>query len=423
MMILAIETSCDETSAAVVDYSHGGFTVRSNVVASQINIHKKFGGVVPEVAARKQLELIIPVIDEALTQSFIQPHNQHRSQRSRIRYQVSGIRKSATVIRNTKYVLRHIDVLAVTVGPGLQIALSVGVETARTLAAVWKKPIVAVNHLEGHLYSALLPAPSKIQDTRYKIQTNTNISRSGGILHTLDNEIQSAGQTNSSFQLPASSFLSFPAIGLIVSGGHTELILIKDYLKYKLLGRTRDDAAGEAYDKVAKLLGLSYPGGPVIDRLARQGNPAAFNFPRGMLQSGDYDFSFSGLKTAVLYTVQKMKTEKLKNRKTIADLCASFQAAVVDVLVTKTIRAAKQYHAKTILLGGGVAANSHLRHQLTESISIQLPNTKYLIPHTSFTTDNAAMIAVAAAFHAQKKDFTPWQNLRADPSLELWHTR
>ena len=387
MIILAIETSCDETAAAVVDYSRGNFAVLSNVVSSQINIHKKFGGVVPEVAARKQLELIIPVIENALTQSFIQPHSQHRSQRSRIRYQESGIRKSAIVIRNTKYVIRYIDALAVTVGPGLQIALSVGVETARTLAAIWNKPIVAVNHLEGHLYSALLPEPSKSQIPNPKSQ------------------------------------IRFPALALIVSGGHTELILIKNYLKYQLLGHTRDDAAGEAYDKVAKLLGLTYPGGPVIDRLARQGNPAAFDFPRGMMQSGDYDFSFSGLKTAVLYTVQKIKIEKLKNRKIIANLCASFQSAVVDVLVAKTIRAAKQYHAKTILLGGGVAANSQLRQQLAEKCTGERPFAPtILIPHLSFTTDNAAMIAAAAALRALKKDFTPWQNLRADPSLALWHT-
>ncbi len=401
MMILAIETSCDETSAAVVDYSRGGFTVRSNVVSSQINIHKKFGGVVPEVAARKQLELIIPVIEEALTLAGKQNHKK-----------------------------QNINVLAVTVGPGLQIALSVGVETARTLAAVWKKPVVAVNHLEGHLYSALLPAPSKIQDTRYKIQIDPK------------------------FQILNSRFLKFPAIGLIVSGGHTELILLKDYLNYKLLGRTRDDAAGEAYDKVAKLLGLPYPGGPEIDRLARQGNPTAFDFPRGMMQSGDYDFSFSGLKTAVLYKLQDfMKSQKHKNTKAqhqrvrangrsplrmtndcrtnnyklTTDICASFQAAVVDVLVAKTIRAAKQYRAKTILLGGGVAANSQLRQQLAERCTGVLQyaptNCKLLIPQTLFTTDNAAMIAAAAALRALKKDFTPWQNLRANPSLELWRTR
>ncbi|MFA4873376.1 MAG: tRNA (adenosine(37)-N6)-threonylcarbamoyltransferase complex transferase subunit TsaD [Patescibacteria group bacterium] len=405
MKILSIETSCDETAAAVVDYTRGGFTVLSNVVSSQINIHKKFGGVVPEVAARKQLELIIPVIEKALAQSFIQSHSQDRSQGSRSKYQVSGIKESAAMMRNTKYVIRHIDALAVTVGPGLQIALSVGVETARTLAAVWHKPIVAVNHLEGHLYSALLPTTSTLRHPEPVEGSPTNVGpHTRGIPRSARND---------------NARIEFPAIGLIVSGGHTELILIKDYLKYKLLGRTRDDAAGEAYDKVAKLLGLSYPGGPAIDRLARHGNPAAFDFPRGMMQSGDYDFSFSGLKTAVLYTVQKMKTEKLKNRKTIANLCASFQAAVVDVLVAKTIRAATQYHAKTILLGGGVAANSQLRKQLAETVSIQIPDANYLIPHTSFTTDNAAMIAVAAVFHAQKKDFTPWQNLRANPSLAL----
>ncbi|MEW6610201.1 MAG: tRNA (adenosine(37)-N6)-threonylcarbamoyltransferase complex transferase subunit TsaD [Patescibacteria group bacterium] len=406
MIILAIETSCDETAAAVVEYSHGSFAVHSNVVSSQIEIHKKFGGVVPEVAARKQVELIIPVIEEALAKAY---------EELGIKNQELGTTRG-TIIHNSRFIIPHLDALAVTVGPGLQIALSVGVETARTLAAVWKKPIVAVNHLEGHLYSALLPATqNQTQNSKLKTQNY-------GI-----NDIY------------------FPAIGLMVSGGHTELILIKDFLKYTLLGRTRDDAAGEAFDKVAKLLGLPYPGGPAIDRLARLGDPQAFDFPRGMIKSGDYDFSFSGLKTAVLYTLQchpelvsesRNKKQKKHSRthdpqlptsnfhiptSTLKDLCASFQAAVVDVLVEKTIRAAKQHNAKTVLLGGGVAANSQLRRQLAAAISIQLPHARYLIPATSYTTDNAAMIAAAAVFHVQKRDFTPWQQLRADLSLYSWH--
>ena len=394
MKILAIETSCDETSAAVVEYHRGRFRVFSNVVSSQIDIHKKFGGVVPEVAARKQAELIIPVIEEALRQG---------KKELEIKNKERGAKKGA-VIHNSKFIIPHLDALAVTVGPGLMIALSVGVETARTLAAVWKKPIIAVNHLEGHLYSALL---SKQNNFQFPI---------------------SNFQTNSKSQIRNTKYLiHFPAIALIASGGHTELILVNDYLSYRLLGRTRDDAAGEAYDKVAKLLGLGYPGGPVIDRLAQRGDPAAFNFPRGMIGSNDYDFSFAGLKTAVLYKLQEInKTKKQKNKdlttnncKLTTNICASFQAAVTDVLVAKTIHAAQRYNAKTILLGGGVAANSQLRRQLQASVASLIPNSKFLIPDLTYTTDNAAMIAAAAAFRAERKDFTPWQKLKADPNLTL----
>jgi len=395
MTILAIETSCDETSAAVVRYQRGRFEVLSNVVSSQIKIHKEYGGVVPEVAARKQVELIIPVIDQALHLAAQQLKTD-----------------------NLK-LMTDLDALAVTVGPGLMIALSVGVETARTLAAVWKKPIVDVNHLEGHLYSTLLPELSKLQAPSSKLQINPK------------SQIR-----NTRYQI------RFPAVALIVSGGHTELVLVKDYLKYKLLGRTRDDAAGEAYDKVAKLMGLGYPGGPIIDRLAQKGDPRAFNFPRGMIGSGDYDFSFAGLKTAVLYTLQRQdviasgakqsprdRHGRLRSLAMTSDLCASFQAAVTDVLVAKTIRAAQEYKAKTILLGGGVAANSQLRTQLVEKCTGERPlNPRtgainraptILLPHLSYTTDNAAMIAAAAAFHAERKHFTPWQKLKADPHLTL----
>ena len=273
MKILGIESSCDETAAALVDYTGGRFSVLSNVVASQIEIHKKTKGVVPEVAARCHVEAIIPVIKEAM-QNETKP-----------------------------------DAIAITKGPGLVTSLRIGVDTARTLSFFWGVPMIGVNHLEGHIYASVLQ--------------NTAIE--------------------------------FPALCLVVSGGHTELVLMKKHLDYKIIGETRDDAAGEAFDKVAKILDLGYPGGPEISKLAKEGNPKAIDFPRPMIDSKDFDFSFSGLKTAVLYYVKNLKP-KTYNLK--PDICASFEQAVVDVLVAKTICAAKKYKVKTVILGGGVSANN-----------------------------------------------------------------
>ncbi|MBI4133315.1 tRNA (adenosine(37)-N6)-threonylcarbamoyltransferase complex transferase subunit TsaD, partial [Candidatus Uhrbacteria bacterium] len=210
--------------------------------------------------------------------------------------------------------------------------------------------------------------------------------------------------------------IRFPVLVLIVSGGHTELVLMRRHLDYTIIGATRDDAAGEAFDKVAKLLGLGYPGGPAVSRLATHGNSRAINFPRPMIDSSDFDFSFAGLKTAVLYHLRQLPATSYQLQ---ANVCASFEQAVVDVLVAKTIRAAKQYKVRTVLLGGGVAANQALRQQLGTALKNQLPSTFYLLPSTTYTTDNAAMIAAAGAFHARANDFTPWQQIEADPNLSL----
>ncbi|MEK7649236.1 MAG: tRNA (adenosine(37)-N6)-threonylcarbamoyltransferase complex transferase subunit TsaD [Patescibacteria group bacterium] len=271
------------------------------------------------------------------------------------------------------------DVIAVTAGPGLITSLLVGVHTAKALSYLWGVPLVGVNHIEGHLYANFLK-PELWQKRAQKI---------------------------------------FPAVVLIVSGGHTELISMKGHGKYALLGATRDDAAGECYDKAASLLGLQYPGGPAIDQLSSEGDPSRFSLPRPMIENGNYEFSFSGLKTAVLYLTEKLKKEKKFNRQARADVAASFQQAVIDVLVAKTIAAARKTSAKTILLGGGVVANAHLRSRMQDAVHSSLPKTTFSYPDLKYCTDNAAMIAMAGYFHARKKEYTAWSTLDAMPQWEL----
>ena len=320
--ILGIETSCDETAAAVVA---DGRTIKSSVVASQTKLHEKYGGVVPELASRAHIEKIYPVIKEALEQADITKDD--------------------------------IDAIAIANQPGLTIALVVGVTAAKTLSFTWNKPLIAINHLHAHLQSAML---SKEQ-------------------------------------------LDLPAVALIVSGGHTCLYDYHSPLEPKLLGTTIDDAAGEAFDKVASILKLPYPGGPSIEKAAEKGNPDAIKFPRSMLGRDSLDFSFSGIKTAVLYYCrgQDMKGENKVDSMTtqqIADIAASIQAAVVDVLVKKTKRAAKIIKAKTILLGGGVAANNKLRTSLQQMCDSDVPPKKLLVAPKRYCTDNAVMVASLAYY-------------------------
>ncbi len=338
MRILGIETSCDETAASVVDAGNSGFNVRAHVISSQIPQHAKYGGVVPEVAAREHVKNIIPTLSYALKKAEAKP--------------------------------AQIGLIAVTKGPGLMTSLAVGVQTAAALSYAWDTPLIGVNHMEGHILSNWVRNPR----------------------------------------------IRFPVLNLVVSGGHTELVLMTGHGKYKLLGKTRDDAAGEAFDKVAKILHLPYPGGPSIQRAAEQGNPASVAFPRPMLRESNYEFSFAGLKTSVLYLVQKRKKLSGKDR---ADIAASFQQAVVDVLVGKTLRAARQYRVKSVLLAGGVAANRPLRKTLKHSLNKELPKVIFSTPPFEFCTDNATMIAVAGYFNAKRKKFSRWQTLDADPNWEL----
>ena len=327
-VVLAIETSCDETAASIV---MGGNDVLSSIVSSQIDIHARFGGVVPEVASRAHLESIVPVIDAAIAEAGILPS--------------------------------RIDAVAATAGPGLIGALLVGVSAAKSLALVWDKPFIGVNHLEAHLYAGLLDDPT----------------------------------------------LEFPLVVLLVSGGHTMIIHMKGHGDYTVLGRTIDDAAGEAYDKVARYLDLGYPGGPAIDRIASEGNPHAVEFPRAMMHDG-LDVSFSGLKTSVINHVRK--NPEMPN----ADVAASFQAAVVDVLCAKTIKAAQQVGAQGIVLGGGVSANTFLRSEMTRRGGEA--GFKVALPSRAMCTDNAAMIA-AAAWHRLKSDGPRELDCGAYPNLKL----
>lgn len=337
MKILGIETSCDETGAAIIE---NGTKLFANVVVSSLTLHAKTGGIIPEIAARAQQRFILPVIEQSLKES-------HASS-------------------------SDIDAIAVTVGPGLIGPLLVGVETARTLAYIWNKPIVPVNHLIGHIYANFIRELSTLTPPAYR---------------------------HLSTQEP-----KFPAIALIVSGGHTDLVLLKEHGNIQWLGGTRDDAAGEAFDKIGRLLNLPYPGGPAIEKASERGDATRFAFPRPMIDSDDFDFSFSGLKTAVLREVRAIRQ---LNDETIADLAASVQQAVIDVLVTKTIRATEKFNARSIVLSGGVAANQALRDQFELNAAIFAPQ-KFLC------TDNAAMIA-AAAFYNYKE--IPWQKIRADPEL------
>jgi N6-L-threonylcarbamoyladenine synthase len=328
--VLGIETSCDETAASVVD---DGTSIASSVVASQIDLHARYGGVVPELAGRAHVELLTPVLSDALD--------------------AAGSDPSGT----------GIDAVAVTYGPGLIGSLLVGVAEAKALALAWDVPLVGVNHLEAHLFASLLEQPD----------------------------------------------LGWPLVVLLVSGGHTLLIEVTAPGRYRLLGGTIDDAAGEAFDKVARFLGLGYPGGPVIDTVAESGDPEAFAFPRAFLGEG-YDFSFSGLKTSVVSTVRKHPEAATE------DVAASFRAAVVDVLVAKARRAAADVGAKALCLAGGVAANSLLRRRVESACAED--GIGAFLPSRALCTDNAAMVAAAGWWRLNHADSSPL-TLGADPNLRL----
>lgn len=355
-VVLGIETSCDETAASLVRATTQGlpagsvngeadttrptlhrasetvrFDVLSSVVSSQVDRHARYGGVVPEIASRAHVELLTPAVAQAVVEA--------------------GVDES------------EIDVVAATVGPGLVGALLVGVSTAKALALVWGVPFVGVNHMEAHLYAALLEEPD----------------------------------------------IELPMVVLLVSGGHTLLVLMEDHGRYRLLGQTVDDAGGEAFDKVARFLGLGYPGGPIVDRMAMDGDPDAIRFPRGMLEAG-FDFSFSGLKTAVINHARRHPEARVN------DICASFQAAVVDVLVTKARRAAQEFGVGAMALGGGVAANSALREQFLGACAED--GIHGFLPSLSMCTDNAAMVA-AAGWWRLRADGPTTLEMGADPNMAI----
>lgn len=331
--ILAIESSCDETAAAVVK---NGRTVLSNVISSQIALHTLYGGVVPEIASRKHIEKINQVIEEALTEAGME--------------------------------LSQMDAIGVTYGPGLVGALLVGVAEAKAISYASGKPLVGVHHIEGHVSANYIEHPD----------------------------------------------LEPPFLCLIVSGGHTHLVIVKEYGEYEIIGRTHDDAAGEAFDKVARAIGLGYPGGPKIDKLAKEGNPAAIPFPRAHVEGCPYDFSFSGLKSAVLNYLHH--AEQVGEEINRADVAASFQAAVVDVLVDRTLQAAKEYGIDKVALAGGVASNSAIRAGM--EAACKKAGKQLYFPSPVFCTDNAAMIG-AAAYYEYKKGVRHGLDLNAVPNLKI----
>ncbi len=358
MLILGIETSCDETAASLIEAKNGQITVLSDIVSSQVKLHAKWGGVVPNLAAREHTKNIIPVIREALEKSGKNP--------------------------------KEIDLLATTNGPGLMPALIVGAQAAKALALVWQKPLMGIHHIEGHIYANFI---------------NQNFG---------------------------SDKIKFPAISLVISGGHTQLILMKEHLKYEIIGETQDDAVGEAFDKVARILGLGYPGGPIIAEEAEKYSDQKtktdvfdFSFPRPMINSKDLNFSFSGLKTAVLYLTKK-NSSLLEEKMFIQKVAFEFQNAVSDVLISKTISAVKKYQPKTVLISGGVSANQEIRQNLEKSLRDNFPQINYLAPEKKYTGDNATMIAVAAFFRFQKMSSSEknglsetWKNLEIKADLKL----
>lgn len=334
-LILAIESSCDETSVAVIE---NGERILSNIVASQIKSHKRFGGVVPEVASRHHVEQITLCIEEALEEANVTS--------------------------------KELSAVAVTYGPGLVGALLIGLSAAKAFAWANELPLLPINHMAGHIYAARLVKP-----------------------------------------------LEFPLMALLVSGGHTELVYMVEDGSFEIIGETRDDAAGEAYDKVGRVLGLSYPSGKEIDELAHQGEDT-YDFPRAMIKEDNFDFSFSGLKSAFINLTHKAEQRGEQLNK--INLAASFQASVVDVLVTKTIKACKTYPVKQLIVAGGVAANRGLREKMTAMIEAELPEVSLIVPPLRLCGDNAAMIGAAAHVELQKKHFAD-MSLNANPSLAFQH--
>ena len=401
ILILAVETSCDETAVSVLQFQDNHLTILANEVSSQVKLHAKWGGVVPNLAAREHVKNIVPVFELAL--------------------------------KNAAVSMQDIDFIAVTEGPGLIPALMVGNNFAKTLAYLWGKPLIGIHHIEGHIYANFISDKiSAISNDQFPISKQIPNPKAKKLMKLKPSEA------------------IFPVLCLVVSGGHTQLVLMKDHLKYEIVGQTLDDAVGEAFDKVARILGIGYPGGPAVARRAMefpmtndqfpnksqksnskskeyeiQDTKYKIQFPRPMLNKQGFNFSFSGLKTAVLYETKK-HPESLGDKKYIAAVCHEFQQATIDVLIAKTLKAAEKYQPKTIMLAGGVSANKELREQMGTAISKSIPNTKYCIPDTSLTGDNAAMIAAAAAFRWQKmnesqkkKALNGWKNLQPDANLKL----
>lgn len=393
MKILAIETSCDETAISVIEAQGNTgditFKVLGDTLLSQIDMHREFGGVFPTVAKREHAKNIIPLLEKTLKEAGL--HKKHKKIESQEYQEYIGrsyvemeniLKREPELLSRFKNFIESIekpelDAIAVTYGPGLEPALWIGINVAQVLSLAWKIPIVPINHMEGHIVASLLE--------------NETIKQ-----------------------------MSFPSLALLISGGHTELVLIKDWLSYKVIGRTRDDAVGEAFDKVARMLGLPYPGGPEISKLAEQARAhneqLGEKLPRPMLDSDTYDFSFSGLKTAVLYMVKNISNIDGKTKRKIA---REFEDAAAEVLISKTMRAIEEYNIKTLIIGGGVSANKEIRRIFKEEIH-KREDVELLLPNKNLSTDNAIMIAAVGYLHLLlEKDTISTTEIVADGNLSL----
>ena len=402
MKILSIETSCDETAISIIEATgtqeSPAFAVLASMVHTQAPLHAEWMGVVPNLAKREHAINLVPILKQALAEANFLIQKENIVENKKLNQKIKKLleKEPGLYEKFIEFVptieIPGMDVIAVTYGPGLEPALWTGISFANALALMWDKEIIPVNHMEGHILSVLLPQAAK------GIKTNVK--------------------------------LNMPAIALLISGGHTELVLIKDWLKYKVIGHTRDDAVGEAFDKVARMLGLPYPGGPEISNLAEkhqaQISKSETNskykiqkLPRPMIHSGDLDFSFSGLKTAVLYLIRKIGMLSDETKKEIAH---EFEEAVVDTLVSKTKKALEQHEVKTLIIGGGVIANKKIREAFQDLIKEKFSDVKLLIPHSTLSTDNATMIAIAGYFrwldHKTKKT-KPKKTIKATGNLVL----
>jgi N6-L-threonylcarbamoyladenine synthase len=473
--ILAIESSCDETSASIIEaelktknekYKTIDINILSNIISSQVKLHAKFGGVYPELASREHIRNILPVIQEAIAEIPISK-SQSPNKLEIINSKISNNKNFKIELLNENYKLKienYIDAIAVTTGPGLIGSLLVGINTAKTLAYTFNKPIYAINHLEGHIYSCFTRENLELKTQIFNQAQNSNVLK---LNHLNFNK-------NLKLKIKNLPMPQFPLVALVVSGGHTSLVLMKDHFDYEIIGETLDDAAGEVFDKVARMLDLGYPGGPAIAKMAEKvmynrvilndnegsnqnrdssqaqndtnksqiqnpkkpASPSAsqgglssqsaswrtnklFSFPRPMINSNNFDFSFSGLKTSVLYAINKLPKPLSSDVKCL--ICNEFQEAVVETLVTKTLKAANEYGAKSVILCGGVSANSRLREEFTNKLkSYEANKLSFFVPDISLTGDNAAMIGIAAAYRiALGKKPTPWHNVNASSNYKL----
>jgi len=416
MIILAIETSCDDTCIAILKSQSPNpkfqlkglsFEILSNIVSSQVKLHARYGGVWPYLAKREHQKNLPVVFKKTL--KGLQPSHRPPAKGGPL----------------AKLLLGKIDLISVTVGPGLEPCLWVGVNFAKELAKKLKVPIIPVNHIEAHIFA------NWIQPIRLKSKTAFPFMEARGKKRTkFSSPIKnrafiygSEGEEENKLLFDHQKLkIIFPAICLVVSGGHTQLILMTNIGKYKILGETRDDAAGECFDKVARILGLGYPGGPAIERQAATLNlkPLTLNLrlPRPMIHQKNYDFSFSGLKTAVLYEV-KGERFKVKDKRYIQEMCFEVQQAIIDVLIQKTLKAAKEYKAKSIILGGGVTANNELRKQFQKKCSSPGDEHLLLVPAKKYCTDNAVMVGVSAYFHFLKGEKSDFEKIKANANLRL----